>query len=125
MTTTSGIYMFCDADSSFSMTMNCTGPNCSKIIRNSNLTCTQASSDSWQCTNGVECASAAGFTSNFSIFETNTTVLQTQNVSLNGTTFALQQDGTGNATLSNGNSTTSSSGSSTAIASSISSTFLP
>jgi trimeric autotransporter adhesin len=125
MATTSGSYMFCDADSSFAITLNCEGPNCGLIVGNSSLSCNKTGSDSWQCTNGVTCASASGFTSKFSIAETNTTVVQTQNVSINGTGFTFQQDGAGNVTLSNSTSTTSSSGGSTVTTSLISSTSLP
>ena len=118
MTTTNGTYMFCDADLSFSVTLTCTGPSCNSTLSQNSLTCTQSGTESWQCTNGVKCASASGFTSTFSITQTNTTVFQTQKVSMNGTSFVFQQDGAGDVTLSNGTSTTSSGGSSTAVPSS-------
>lgn len=117
MTTTNGTYMFCDADLSFSMTLTCAGPGCNSILSHNSLTCTQTGPQSWDCTNGIKCASAAGFTSKFSIDETNTSVSQIQNVSLNGTSFVFQQDGAGDAALSNGSATISSGPSSTAAAS--------
>jgi hypothetical protein len=118
MANTSGSYAFCDADASFSLTLKCTGPACSQMIGNTNLTCTEIASDSWQCTNGVNCASSYGFSSKFSLVETNTTAIQTQNVSANGTTFIFQQDGMGNGTLENGTTTLVSNGSSTTTSSS-------
>jgi hypothetical protein len=116
MTTANGTYMFCDADLSFAISLTCTGPSCSSILGHNSLTCTQASSQSWDCTNGIKCGSAAGFTSKFSINGTNTTVSHTQNVALNGTSFMFQQDGAGDATLSNGTTTMSSGPSGTGAA---------
>ena len=120
MTTTNGTYMFCDTDGSFSLKLTCAGQSCSSILGHSNLTCTQSDSKAWQCNNGVACSGTAGFSSSFSIAQSNETVLQTQKVSLNGTSFIFVQGGTGNATVVNGTTssvaTSSVAGSSTAVA---------
>ncbi len=102
MTTTNGTYQFCDSDSSFSIILDCAGQNCSAVLAYTNLTCTNTDSGPWHCSNGVVCASATGFSSQFSIVQDNETILQTQAVSVNGTSFGFQQGGTGNVTLANG-----------------------
>jgi len=106
--------------------MNCVGPGCSELVGKSSLACTQTGSDSFQCTNGVTCASASGFSSNFTIVAGNTTVSQTQNASVNnGTTFTFQQDGAGDVTLANSTSTIYSNESSVATTTLLYGTPLP
>jgi hypothetical protein len=98
--------MFCNTGQIFSLAMTCAGPSCSSIFKGSNLTCTNHDSESWQCNNGVVCSGGVDFSSSFSIVQSNETVRQTQNVSLNGTDIVFQQDGTGNATVVNGTAAT-------------------
>lgn len=106
MTTISGKYMFCDTDGRFLLTMTYTGQNCSSFFgRNNLITCTQSDRDSWKCQNGVICSGAATFLSSLSIAQSNQTILQTQNTSINGTNFVFGQGGTGNATIRNGTTT--------------------
>jgi hypothetical protein len=108
MTSTNGTYMICDGNQTFSISMTCAGPDCGAIMRYNNLNCTQTDSDFWQCRNGVVCFGSALFSSSFLIAQSNETVIHTQNVSLNGTNFVLQQAGTGNATVSNATTSSSS-----------------
>ena len=56
----------------------------------------------------MTCSGATLFTSDFEITQDSETVLQTQNVQINGTNFVVQQGGMGNATVLNGTSTTTS-----------------
>jgi hypothetical protein len=117
MTTTNGTYKICP-DHGFSISMNCEGPSCSSLIQYNNLNCINSGSESFECTNGVTCSGAALFTSDFEITQDNATVLQTQNVQINGTNFVVQQGGMGNATVLNGTSDVTSSMSATPSATS-------
>jgi hypothetical protein len=63
------------------------------------LHCTQPDPETWNCNNDYQCSGSAIFSSKFAIGQSNTSVSQTQNFTIGGSTFRMQQDGTGNATL--------------------------
>ena len=63
-----------------------------------NVTCTNLSSTSIQCSNGITCQNPSNFTSIFSFYQSNLTTSQTQNITTGGKNYILTNQGTPNST---------------------------
>jgi hypothetical protein len=100
MTTANGTYKFCDSDNYIAITLTCSGPSCS--ILQGNLTCTQPDANYWLCNNNRICTGSSSIISNFTLNQRNGTITETQYLLINGTSFVLTQDGSGNVTVANG-----------------------
>jgi hypothetical protein len=98
MTSANGTYTDC-GDDNFALSFTCTGPSCSGLQGFPlNVTCTNLSSTSIQCSNGITCQNPSNFTSIFSFYQNNLTTSQTQNITTGGKSYILTDKGTPNST---------------------------
>ena len=98
MTSANGTYIDCGNDD-FAVSFSCTGPSCSGLQGFPlNIACTNLSSTSVQCSNGITCQNPSNFTSIFSFYQNNLTTSQTQNITTGGKSYMLTDQGTPNST---------------------------
>ena len=98
MTSANGTYIDC-GDDSIALSFTCTGPSCIGLQGFPlNVTCTNLSSTSIQCSNGITCQNPSNFTSIFSFNQNNLTTSQTQNITTGGKSYILTDQGTPNST---------------------------
>jgi len=95
MTTANGTYIDCGYGEDFSMLLWCSGVNCNALSAVPWLQCTN-SSNTFHCTNGVNCPGGAGnFTSIFSFKQVDVNVSSTQQLTIDGKEFVVTQDTSG------------------------------
>ena len=107
MTTLNGTYADCGYGKDFSIALWCSGVNCAAISDFPWMKCTN-SSNTFHCTNGVDCSgAAANFTSVFTFLQADVNVSSSQQVSIDGKQFVVSQDtsGTVSAKATSGSST--------------------
>ena len=98
MTSANGTYIDC-GDDNFALSFTCSGPSCSGLQGFPlNVTCTNLSSTSIQCSNGITCQNPSKFTSIFSFNQNNLTTSQNQNITTGGKSYILTDQGTPNST---------------------------
>lgn len=103
MTTAQGTYSDCGPNKNFSITINCTGPDCGGFALFPTLQCTNSTNQSSvYCTNNIQCDNS-NFTSVFFLNQpsTNSNVTLAENLTVGSLQFQISVDSTGNASYIN------------------------
>src|SRR5208282_754184 len=97
-TNANGVYMDCGHGMPVAVTLTCGGPSCDSLnsVNFPNLTCTTSAAGT-QCNNGITCPGTPNFQSAFTLNQQagQTTVVSTQNATVDAEGFAGTDPGTG------------------------------